>query len=179
MAESPASPIPGFPIQQLLQDPYPLYKMLRTNNPVFRVPVGDADSPGVWILTRHRDVQAVLKDARFSVDRRRAAIVEQYKDQLPLAAAVGEQGGLRSMLLMDAPDHTRVRGLVNKAFTPRRVAALRPRIEAIVAAQLDEVEPGDGFDLIEQLAAPLPAIVIAELLGVPAADHRRFKEWSS
>lgn len=179
MAESPASPIPGFPIQQLLQDPYPLYKMLRTNNPVFRVPVGDASSPGVWILTRHRDVQAVLKDARFSVDRRRAAIVEQFKDQLPLAAAVGEQGGLRSMLLMDAPDHTRVRGLVNKAFTPRRVAALRPRIEAIVESQLDAVKPGDTFDLIEQLAAPLPAIVIAELLGVPAKDHRRFKEWSS
>jgi pimeloyl-[acyl-carrier protein] synthase len=179
MSESPAPSIPGFPIQQLLQDPYPLYKMLRTNNPVFRVPVGDASSPGVWILTRHRDVQAVLKDARFSVDRRRAAIVEQYKDQLPLAAAVGEQGGLRSMLLMDAPDHTRVRGLVNKAFTPRRVAALRPRIEAIVSAQLDAVKAGEPFDLIEQLAAPLPAIVIAELLGVPAADHRRFKEWSS
>lgn len=179
MSEAPAPSIPGFPIQQLVQDPYPLYKMLRTNNPVFRVPVGDADSPGVWILTRHRDVQAVLKDARFSVDRRAAAIVDQYKDQLPLAAAVGEQGGLRSMLLMDAPDHTRVRGLVNKAFTPRRVAALRPRIEAIVTAQLDEVKTGDAFDLIEQLAAPLPAIVIAELLGVPASDHRRFKEWSS
>jgi pimeloyl-[acyl-carrier protein] synthase len=164
---------------QLLQDPYPLYRMLRSTNPVFRVPVGDADSPGVWILTRYRDVHAVLKDARFSVDRRRAAIVEQNADRLPLAAAVGEQGGLRSMLLMDAPDHTRVRGLVNKAFTPRRVAALRPRIEAIVAAQLDEVEGGGAFDLIDQLAAPLPAIVIAELLGVPAADHRRFKEWSS
>jgi len=169
----------GFPPPQLLQDPYPFYKMLRNSNPVFRVPVGDADSPGLWILTRHRDVQAVLKDARFSVDRRRAAIVEQFKDRLPIAAALGEEGGLRSMLLMDPPDHTRVRGLVSKAFTPRRVAELRPRIEAIVTTLLDSVEGGGAFDLIDQLAAPLPAIVIAELLGVPAEDHRQFKEWSS
>lgn len=168
----------GFP-PQLLQDPYPFYQMLRNSNPVFRVPVGDADSPGLWILTRHRDVQAVLKDARFSVDRRRAAIVEQFKDRLPLNAALGEEGGLRSMLLMDAPDHTRVRGLVSKAFTPRRVAALRPRIEAILTALLDSIDGGASFDLIDAVAAPLPAIVIAELLGVPAADHRQFKEWSS
>ncbi len=153
--------------------------MLRNSNPVFRVPVGDADSPGLWILTRHRDVQAVLKDARFSVDRRRAAIVEQFKDRLPIAAALGEEGGLRSMLLMDPPDHTRVRGLVSKAFTPRRVAELRPRIEAIVTTLLDSADGTGSFDLIDQIAAPLPAIVIAELLGVPAEDHRQFKEWSS
>jgi cytochrome P450 len=168
----------GFPPPQLLQDPYPFYKMLRNSNPVFRVPVGDADSPGLWILTRHRDVQAVLKDARFSVDRRRAAIVEQFRDRLPIQAALGEEGGLRSMLLMDPPDHTRVRGLVSKAFTPRRVAELRPRIEAIIKELLDSVEGGGAFDLIDAIAAPLPAIVIAELLGVPAEDHRQFKEWS-
>ena len=169
----------GFPPPQLLQDPYPFYKMLRSTNPVFRAPVGDADSPGLWILTRHRDVQAVLKDARFSVDRRRAAIVEQFRDRLPIQAALGEEGGLRSMLLMDPPDHTRVRGLVSKAFTPRRVAELRPRIEAIVAGLLDAIGGGAAFDLIDAIAAPLPAIVIAELLGVPAEDHRQFKEWSS
>ncbi len=169
----------AFPPPELLQDPYPFYRMLRTNNPVFRVPVGDADSPGLWILTRHRDVQAVLKDSRFSVDRRQAAIVEQFKDRLPLNAALGEDGGLRSMLLMDPPDHTRVRGLVSKAFTPRRVAELRPRIEAIVTELLDAIDGASDFDLIDAVAAPLPAIVIAELLGVPAADHRQFKEWSS
>jgi len=171
-------PVPGaFPPPQLVQDPYPFYRMLRGSQPVFRVPVGDAGSPGVWILTRHRDVQLVLRDARCSVMRQRAKIVEQFGDQLPIRAAVGEGGGLRSMLVMDPPDHTRVRGLVNKAFTPRRVAALRRRIEAIVATLLDDV--GETWDLIDALAAPLPAIVIAELLGVPAADHRRFKEWSS
>ena len=164
----------AFPPPQLLQDPYPFYKMLRDSNPVFRVPVGTAASPGLWILTRHRDVQAVLKDARFSVDRRRAAIVEEFKDRLPLAAALGDDGGLRSMLLMDPPDHTRVRGLVSKAFTPRRVAALRPRIEAIVTELLGAIDSAEPFDLIDAVAAPLPAIVIAELLGVPAADHRLF-----
>ncbi len=167
-----------FPPPQLLQDPYPFYRMLRSNNPVFRVPVGEAASPGLWILTRHRDVQAVLKDARFSVDRRRASIVEQFRDRLPINAALEEEGGLRSMLLMDPPDHTRVRGLVSKAFTPRRVAELRPRIEAIVTALFDAVDGAGSFDLIDAVAAPLPAIVIAELLGVPAEDHRQFKEWS-
>jgi len=80
---------------------------------------------------------------------------------------------------MDPPDHTRVRGLVSKAFTPRRVAELRPRIEAIVTTLLDSIEGAGAFDLIDAVAAPLPAIVIAELLGVPAEDHRQFKEWSS
>jgi cytochrome P450 len=170
-------PAGAFPPPQLLQDPYPFYRMLRTTQPVFRVPIGDIDSPGIWILTRHRDVQAVLKDARFSVVRQRAKIVEQYADQLALGVAVGEGGGLRSMLVMDPPDHTRVRGLVSKAFTPRRVAALRPRIEAIVAELLDAIG-GREWDAIDALAAPLPAIVIAELLGVPSKDHRKFKEWS-
>jgi cytochrome P450 len=80
---------------------------------------------------------------------------------------------------MDPPDHTRVRKLVNKAFTPRRIAALHGRIEEIVALHLDAVSGADGMDLIHDLAEPLPAIVIAELLGVPAEDHRQFREWSS
>jgi pimeloyl-[acyl-carrier protein] synthase len=174
-----APPFAAFPPQQLLQDPYPLYAMLRSTNPVFRVPVGNADAPGLWILTRYRDVHEILKDPRVSVDRRRAAIVAEYADRLPIAAVIGDEGGLRSMLLMDPPDHTRVRGLVNKAFTPRRVAELRPRIETIVARLLDAVRGDDPFDLIESFAAPLPAIVIAELLGVPAEDHPKFKAWSN
>src|SRR5262249_7636499 len=85
----------------------------------------------------------------------------------------------RSMLVMDAPDHTRVRGLVNKAFTPRRVAALRPRIEAIAAELLDEPTRAQKMELMTELAAPLPAIVIAELLGVPPADHPKFRRWAA
>jgi cytochrome P450 len=83
------------------------------------------------------------------------------------------------MLVMDPPDHTRVRKLVNKAFTPRRVAALRDHVETLVARLLDEAGAAGRFDLIHDFAEPLPAIVIAELLGVPPEDHRQFRQWSS
>jgi hypothetical protein len=85
---------------------------------------------------------------------------------------------VRMMLLRDPPDHTRLRGLVNKAFTPRVVAGLRPRIEDVVEGLLGAVEPARGMDAIRDLATPLPVVVIAELLGVPAIDRGRFKAWS-
>jgi cytochrome P450 len=184
MAASTASPTPGGPpgnpllSPQLLADPYPLYRTLRQASPVLRLPVPNHAGAGVWLLLRHAEVQAVLRGAGFSVDRRRADVVRENAERLPLEL-LGEAGGLRSMLIMDAPDHTRVRGLVAKAFTPRRVAALRPRIEAIVDELLAQVQSRGRMDLIEDFAAPLPAIVIAELLGVPAEDHRQFKQWSS
>ena len=186
MAEptAPATPPPGLPNPfqnpQLLADPYPLLAMLRANNPVFRAPIPGHDGPGVWLLTRYADCHDVLRDAErcFSADRRTAAIVQENIDRLPVSVLGGPEG-LRSMLLMDPPDHTRVRGLVNKAFTPRRVAGLGPRIEKLVGELLDEAEAAGEFDLIHDFAEPLPAIVIAELLGVPAGDHRRFRRWSS
>jgi pimeloyl-[acyl-carrier protein] synthase len=161
-----------------LENPYPVYRLLRTVRPVMRVPVPGWDGPGVWLMTRYRDVHAVLRDARFSVDRLRAPLVRQNLDRLPPFLRQSAEG-MRSMLTMDPPDHTRVRKLVNKAFTPRRVAALRGRIREIVAERLDAAERAAALELIHDLAEPLPAIVIAELLGVPAEDHRRFREWSS
>jgi pimeloyl-[acyl-carrier protein] synthase len=172
-------PLGAFPPPQVVADPYPFYAALRASNPVFRLPVGEPTGPGAWLLTRHADVHAVLRDTRFSVDRRRARLVRDNLDRLPIGMALGEEGGLRTMLVMDPPDHTRVRGLVSKAFTPRHVAALRPRIERIVEELLGAAAGHGSMDLIADFAAPLPAIVIAELLGVPAADHRRFKQWSS
>jgi cytochrome P450 len=141
-----------------------------------RMPVGGWDGPGIWFLTRHADVEAVLRDPRFSVDRMRAPFIRDNLERLPAFIQQGAQT-MRSMLVMDPPDHTRVRKLVNKAFTPRRIAALRGRIEAIVDELLAPV--GTHMDVIDALAAPLPAIVIAELLGVPAEDHRRFKAWAA
>jgi len=177
---SQAFPPPGaFPPPQLLADPYPFYAALRASQPVFRLPVGESSAPGVWLLTRHADVHAVLRDARFSADRRRARIVRENIDRLAIGMALGEEGGLRTMLVMDPPDHTRVRGLVSKAFTPRRVAALRPRIEQIIDELLAEPAARGSMDVMADFAAPLPAIVIAELLGVPAEDHREFRQWSS
>jgi cytochrome P450 len=184
MAASPAAPAPGGPSANplqnplLLANPYPFYRALRETTPVLRLPVPGHAGAGVWLLTRHAEVAAVLKDPGFSADRRRADLVRENAERLPLEL-LGETGGLRSMLIMDPPDHTRVRGLVAKAFTPRRAAALRPRIEAIVDELLGAVEAKGEMDVIHDFAAPLPAIVIAELLGVPAEDHRKFKQWSS
>ena len=85
-----SQPLPfagGFPPPQLLEDPYPFYRMLRETHPVFRLPVGDATGPGAWLLTRYADVHAVLRDARFSVDRRRARLIRDNADRLPRGAA--------------------------------------------------------------------------------------------
>lgn len=177
---APSGPAPALAplLQTLTRDPYPLYKMLRSSNPVFQLPVPNHSGAGVWLLTRHRDVYAVLRDARFSAERERADVVRENRHMIP-AQLLGETGALRSMLLMDPPDHTRVRGLVNKAFTPRRVQALARRIQEIVDELLDAVDEVGEMDVIRDFAAPLPAVVIAELLGVPSADHPRFKAWST
>ncbi len=161
-----------------LENPYPVYSLLRTVRPVLEVPVPDFEGPGAWLLTRHRDVHLALRDPRFSADRLRAPLIHQNLDRLPPFIRQTAQG-LRTMLVMDPPDHTRVRKLVNKAFTPKRIGALRGRIEEIVDRQLDDLSKNEPADLIHDLAEPLPAIVIAELLGVPAEDHRQFRQWST
>jgi len=161
-----------------LENPFAIYALLRTVRPVMRMPVANYTGPGVWFLTRYTDVELALRDPRFSVERMRAPIIRENLDRLPAFIQQSAQG-LRSMLIMDPPDHTRVRKLANKAFTPRRIAALRGRIEAIVDESLASVTPGTSFDVIDALAAPLPAIVIAELLGVPPEDHRVFKGWAA
>ncbi|MEB2346273.1 MAG: cytochrome P450 [Deltaproteobacteria bacterium] len=160
-----------------LENPYPLYAVLRTVRPVLPVPVPGHTGPGLWMLTRYRDVHAALRDPRFSVERIRAPLVRDNLERMPEFVRQSATG-LRSLLIMDPPDHTRVRKLVNKAFTPRRIAALHGHIEAIVGALVDEAQARGRFDLVHDFAEPLPAIVIAELLGVPAEDHRRFREWS-
>jgi cytochrome P450 len=132
-----------------LADPYPFYRELRETDPVHF-----DDSRGVWMLMRYDDISAVLHDdARFT-------------------ARVGE-GQPTSMLTSDPPQHTRLRSLVNKGFTARRVQSLRPRIEAIVDGLLDGLESSRDIDLIADFAYPLPITVIAELLGVDH-EHRDF-----
>jgi len=161
-----------------LENPFAIYALLRTVRPVMRMPISNYAGPGVWFLTRYADVEMALRDPRFSVERMRAPVIRENLDRLPAFIQQSAQG-LRSMLVMDPPDHTRVRKLTNKAFTPRRVAALRGRIEAIVDELLAPLASGTSFDVIDALAAPLPAIVIAELLGVPPEDHRQFKAWAA
>jgi cytochrome P450 len=157
-----------------LENPFAIYALLRTVRPVMKMPVQDYDGPGVWFLTRYADVHSALRDPRFSVDRLRAPIIRDNVERLPAFIQQTTQNA-RSMLNMDPPDHTRVRKLVNKAFTPRRIEGLRGHIETIVDELLAPVMKAGSMDVIDALAAPLPAIVIAELLGVPPEDHRQFK----
>ena len=154
------------------RDPYPSYARVRAAGGLYRSPLG------LFVASRYEDVVALLRDPRFSSNRRRAGPFRLMRfmnrgapDFLNLID--------RNLLNIDPPDHTRIRGLVNKAFTPRRVAALRGRVEAIVEAQLDAVAKAGEFELVRDLAHPLPVIVIAELLGVPASDRERFRHWSN
>ena len=151
-------------------DPYPLYHRLRAEDPVHR------NGPGFWVLTRYADVVAVLRDPRMSRDPRRSA---QY--QLIQRGNAGEdpwEDGAPSMLFVDPPDHTRLRTLVNKAFTPAAIGRLRSRVEELVEGLLDRVAGTGEMDVVDDLAYPLPVTVICELLGVPPADQTRFRDWS-
>jgi len=161
-----------------LENPYPMYSVMRTVRPVLEIPIKDWNGPGTWMLTRYADVRDALRDPRMSADRTTAPLVKENMDRLPEFLRQTTQG-LRSMLLQDPPDHTRVRKLVNKAFTPRRIEALRDHIGELVRGLADDLEARRDFDLIHDFAEPLPAVVIAELLGVPPEDHRQFREWSS
>ena len=149
-------------------DPYEGYRALRSGHPVHWHPIFRA-----WLVSRFDDVTTVLRDPTMSVDRGAMGDLEllELSDEAIEAIRV-------SLLMLDPPDHTRIRGLVNKAFTPRVVERLRPRIEEIVAQLLDEMAAMREPDVIRHFAYPLPVIVIAELLGMPSEDREAFKRWS-
>jgi cytochrome P450 len=148
-------------------DPYPFYRRLREADPVY------LSSLGLWILTRYDDCVTSLRDPRFGRDGFEAILAAQYGEE-------SETGRLpRSMLFRDPPDHTRLRSLVNRAFTPRVIEGMRPQIQGVVDGLLDRVERHRGMDVIADLAYPLPVTVICDMLGVPAGDHEQIKDWSS
>lgn len=159
-------------LPEFRRDPYPVYARLRREAPVYRSRV-----LGGWLLTRHRDIVSVLGDPRFSVDRRQADLFRKFNPFDSLAPEFAE-AIYRNLLMLDAPDHTRLRKLVVKAFTPRMVERLRGRIETLVDELLDAVEPRGEMDLVRDFAYPLPIIVIAEMLGLPAEDRDQLKVWS-
>jgi cytochrome P450 len=160
-------------------DPYPFYARLRAEAPVWGTTLPDGRI--AWLVTRYEDVARVLKDDTFAKDKLNAMDSEQR------AKTPWVPGFLkpleRNMLDLDDPDHARLRALVSKAFTPRLIERLRGRIEVLCEELLDAMERKrrrkGGAELVADYALPLPATVIAELLGVPAEDHAKFHRWSN
>jgi len=155
---------------EVLANPYPLYRRLRAEDPVHWDPFLHA-----WVVTRYADVVRVLHD--FSANR--TPTPEQLSAMGLSALNPIAHVMVRQMLFMDAPAHTRIRGLASSAFSPARVARLRSHIQEIVDRLLDAIEPAGRLDVIADLASPMPAIVTAEMLGVPTADHEQLKAWSA
>lgn len=145
-----------------IRDPYPTFERLRTDDPLYLTPLG------IYLASRHADVSQILRDKRFGKDfvnrmtrRSGSQILEE-----PIYRSMRHW-----MLVQDPPDHTRLRGLVVKAFTARRVEDMRPRIQQIVDETLDRIIPQGHMDLIEDFAFRLPVTIICDMLGIPE-DHR-------
>ncbi len=153
------------------RDPYPAYEQLRESSPVVEVPWPQGGT--CWLITRYDDVLAAFTDER---------LVKDVRKIMPPGSEDPRGPGGSMMLLVDPPDHTRLRKLVTRAFTARRIAALRPRIEQIAADLLDAIAargPDETVDLIDAFAVPLPVMVICELIGVPESDRGEFTGWSN
>jgi cytochrome P450 len=158
---------PGF-----VENPYPALALLREHDPVHQTPFE------VWYVSRYEDVLRLLRDPALSVDETKAGanVLTSFREEV-----LGDDREVRhnlSMLDRDPPDHTRLRRLVSRAFTPRRIADLRPRIQELVDARLDDAADAGGMELIGDLAFPLPFDVISELLGLPDTDRDQIRQWS-
>lgn len=156
-------------------NPYPTYHRLRSEDPVHW------SFMGVWVLTRYADVKAVLRDPRFCSDPvpkrikdKSRYLEQQQKDLNTLAQATS-----KFIFFLDPPDHTRLRGLVSKAFSPGVVDYMRPQIQGTVDELIGKVWDKGSMDIISDLACPLPVIVIARMLGVPDKDRSKLHQWSN
>ncbi|MEU5717991.1 cytochrome P450 [Streptomyces sp. NPDC020403] len=152
-----------------IRDPYPVYARLRARGPVHRVRIPEGST--AWLVVGYEAGRALLADQRLSKEWHRASP----------ALGVGKVSAGTSMLSSDAPAHTRLRRLVAREFTPRRMERLAPRVQEMTDALLDSMleGPGRSADLVEALSFPLPMAVICELLGVPTLDRQAFREWSN
>jgi pimeloyl-[acyl-carrier protein] synthase len=147
-------------------DPYPTYAALRAKDPVHWSTLAHA-----WVFSRYEDVDAILRDhRRFSNDARNRHIPRGLRSSTAFPR--------RSMFFLDPPDHTRLRALVNKAFTPGAIEALKPDIQRIMEKLLDQIEDPASFDVMEAIAQPLSVLVLVKLLGAPPEDRVRLAGWS-
>jgi cytochrome P450 len=155
-------------------DPYPVYRELRESAPVFWSEVLHS-----WVLTRFADIIATLREPRlFSSAGRMTALLDQLPSHIRQEMRMVDDHYALTLPFMNPPDHTRVRALVNKSFNTQIVERMRPQIRALVDELLDQALARDRFDVIWDLAYPLPVTVISALLGVPTADRDQFKRWT-
>jgi cytochrome P450 len=160
---------------EFVADPYPAYAELRRDRPVY------FDEPtGQWVVTRHADVNALLRDRRLGRTYLHVASNEEF-DRPPEPEFLAPFWRLirAGMLDVEPPDHTRLRRLVSKAFTPRRVEGLRARVRELATELARGLAERGGGDLLAEVAEPLPVTVIAEMLGIPAADQPLLRPWSA
>jgi cytochrome P450 len=155
--------------QETKRHPHTFYTPLRESERLFYVEGFES-----WVLTTYEDALWLLKDPRFTKDSRKLYI--SGDDKHPMHTEMADR--MRNMLMTDPPDHTRLRGLVSKAFTPRMIEQLRPRIQQIADELLDAVQDQGEMDLIAAFAYPLPITVISEMLGIPTADRQQFRVWT-
>lgn len=164
-------------------NPHPLYRQMRENDPAFRVIDGLGQT--VWFFTRYDDSVSILKDKRAIKNFRKNLPPDVLQHRFGIDPNTTDNNQSMwdvvnlHMLNQDPPDHTRLRGIVHKAFTPQRVRDLQPRIEQIADDLLDEMAHKPDGDLVEDFALPLPITVIAEMLGIPAKDRDRFRKWTN
>lgn len=156
-----------------IEDPYPHIAVMREADPVHLTLLNQ------WILFRYDDVSRLLRDPAMSVQEANIELADEQRVDMFVEAAGGDLDPSTSMLGSDPPDHTRLRRLVSKAFTPTAIDALRPRIQELVDTALDAMEQRGRGDVVAELAFPLPFDVISEMLGMPESDKEQIAEWSA
>jgi pimeloyl-[acyl-carrier protein] synthase len=158
---------------EFLADPYAVYHQMRSEAPVYW-----SERFKAWMLTRYADVKSTLHDPRMRSRERIGAILSQLPESARAEMKPLSDHLTKWVAFTDPPDHTRLRTLVDKAFTPRMIANLRRPIQSIVDELLVQVAHAGRMDVVQDFSFPLPATVISSMLGIPRADHGRFKKWS-
>jgi len=163
-----------FDDRDFLQDPYPVLNAVREEAPLFKQPQ-TKDGQEIWFLTRHDDVHRTLRDRRLG----RVMTHDSWDESVPSDPALKPYFDIEkwSLLQLEPPEHTRIRSLLSREFTPKRVAALEPRIRAIVDQLLEQIDTA-GFDLLTEFAQPFSLLVMCELLGAPFEDRALLLDWS-
>lgn len=161
--------------QEILQDPYPTYARLHREGPLHYLAVGS--DMAVWSLIGHAEISAIARDPRLSARRAQKMMAILPLEHQPEFRELARMLSLW-LIFMDPPEHTRLRKLLNKGFSPAAVEGLRTQIEAIVDRMLKPLRPGSEIDLMTEFANPLPALIILEMLGVPLEMQATFVSWS-